>query len=303
MKFKTAKELIDSYLNKIDFIDLGDVELPEYEWIRVKDYCFDNSSSKPELSAILANLYMYGLGVNADWVLAKSICETAVKKGSLNAIFTLGLMYYNGKVFYQSYENAIPYFEEAAAKGLWRAQFKLAICYSVPRGVKKDYQKAFDLFMKVAEKGYRQAQFNVAYYIHLSKVQYKNKNECVKWFELSANQGQSSAMYYLGEIYYYGDTNFEMALSWYNKSAADNNISALLKIAEFYENGIIVEQSYQKAYEYYMKTINLGNSDVKSKVREYQINHCHYCGAFFTKTVVKTLFGEKTICSACKQKY
>lgn len=304
MKFNTASEFIDSYLNKVEFITFEDVELPSYEWIRVREYCFDHSSSNPELSAILANIYIYGLGVNSDWTLAKTFCENAAKKGSLNAIFTLGIMHYDGKGFYQSYEKAIPYFEEAANKGLWRAQFKLAVCYTVPRGVRLNHEKAFELYLKVAKRGYPMAQFNAGRYILLEKVQYEKKEECIHWLKLAAEHNIASAMYYLGDAYesgYYVEKNLEIAFSWYERSSISNNLSGHLKLAEYYEKGIFVEQNYQKAYEYYQKAVS--NHDGKAKVREYEKNRCHTCGAFFTKTVVKGFFGEKTICSACKKNY
>ena len=65
MVFKTAEELINSYLNKTDFLMLIDVELPKYEWDRVREYCFDNSRNNPELHALLAEMYIYALGVDA----------------------------------------------------------------------------------------------------------------------------------------------------------------------------------------------------------------------------------------------
>ena len=103
MKFNTAKDFINSYLNKVEFVSVKDVELPEYEWKRVREYCLDNSKDNPELSALLANLYIYELGGDYNDILAKFACESAMKKGSLNAIFTLGDMYYYGKGFIKSY--------------------------------------------------------------------------------------------------------------------------------------------------------------------------------------------------------
>ncbi len=305
MVFKIASDLIDSYLNKYEFVMLDDVELPLYEWNRVREYCLDNCCNNADLYALLANLYIYGFGVDVDFNLAQSYCETGIKNGSTNCIFTLGNMHYYGKGFTQSYENAIPYYIEASKKGLWRAHFKLGVCYFVPRGVVKDNDKAYKLFLKVAELGFAQAQFNVGHHLFNSYVQYDNE-DCIFWFEEAAKQGHSSAMYYLGKIYengYYVTKDLQLALSWYKKCANLNNISGLERIAYFFENGIILKQDYQRAYELYLKIANQGNADAKRKIREYQKNQCKQCGAFYTKTIVKGLFSEKNICSFCKKKY
>ena len=87
------------------------------------------------------------------------------------------------------------------------------------------------------------------------------------------------------------------------KAAQLKSIGAILKIAEFYEKGIVLEQSYQKAFAAYIEAEQLGNSTGKEMVRKYYSNRCPHCHAFYTKTVVKKLFGEKTICSACKKNY
>ena len=306
MVFKTAEQLIDSYLNKAEFLMLIDVELPEHEWTRVREYCFDNSLNNPELYALLAEMYIYGLGVNFDEVLAKSSCESGIKKGSINCHYVLGLMYYYGRGKLQSYEEAIPYYEESAKKGCWRAQFKLGVCYAVPRGVKLDHKRAFELFLPVAKLGFSPAQFNVGRYIYQDKILYEPKSDCIKWLELAANQNMEVAMEYLGDAYfngYYVEKNLETGFDWYMKSAVYNNVGAVLKIAELYEKGIFVEQSYQKAFEYYSRANAVDNYEGNAKVREYSKNQCHHCKAFFTKTYVKNLFGEKTICSACKKNY
>ena len=306
MVFNNANELIDSYLNKADFLHFTDVKLPLDEWVKVYNYSIENSNNNPELYAIIANLYLYGLGVEVDYNLAKQYCGLGIEKGSINAIFTLGLMHYDGMGFPQSYENAVTYFTTASDKGLWRAQFKLAICYAVPRGVKLNHQKAFDLYLKAAMSGYAFAEANVGRYIYFSKVPYDNLSDCVKWFELAASKNVPSSMYYLGECYlkgYYVEKNLEKAFDLFYKSAELNHTSSILKVAEFYEKGMVVEQNYQIAYDYYHKCANIENPDAILKVVDYRKNQCPHCKAYFTKTTIKTIFGEKTICSACKKKY
>ena len=306
MKYETSTELIDAYLNKVEFVTLDQVELPSYEWGYVREYCFDNSKENPDLSALLANMYLHGYGVNVDYLLAKLACESAIKRGSVNAIFTMGLMYHDGKGVLQSYEEAVKFYQEAADKGLWRAKFRLGVCYSVPRGVKQDHQKAFEYFMEIAKLGYVHAQFNVARYIYREKVEYANRGDCIIWFHSAAEQNSVSSMEYLGDIYYNGyhaKKNLKVAFTWYQKALQHKSGSAAMKMAPFFEKGMVVDQSYKLAYDCYLAALELGFTDAKPKIREYESNRCPHCHAFYTKIVVKKLFGEKTICSACKKNY
>ena len=143
---------------------------------------------------------------------------------------------------------------------------------------------------------------------HLNKQAYDMAVSGFKLYIEKYPEGENveQAYIYLGDAYfngYYVEKNLEIGFGWYMKSAAYNNVGAVLKIADLYEKGIVVEKNYQKAYEYYSRANAVGNYEGKAKVREYSKNQCHHCKAFFTKTKVKNLFGEKTICSACKKNY
>ena len=82
----------------------------------------------------------------------------------------------------------------------------------------------------------------------------------VEWYEKAAAQGNAVAQYNLGVCYAKGEgvqQSYEKAVEWYTKAAEQGNIEAQNKLAECYEKGLGVEPSKKKAY-YWRKRANNG---------------------------------------------
>ncbi len=87
-----------------------------------------------------------------------------------------------------------------------------------------------------------------------------------------AEAGNTDAMIYLGNLYYFGDykqgftRDFAKALEWFLKAAPSGDGNVLYNIARIYERGSAGERSLEKAYEWYNKALAAGNKDAQTAI-------------------------------------
>lgn len=98
----------------------------------------------------------------------------------------------------------------------------------------KDYKRAFPLFLELAEKGDAAAQRVVGIYYDFG---------------------------YLAE----GKDN-KQAFKWYQKAAENGDVVAMVNLGNCYRDGEIVEQSLDKAYEYYIKAVKSNEKYIYAKI-------------------------------------
>lgn len=68
-----------------------------------------------------------------------------------------------------------------------------------------------------------------------------------------ANSGDAEAQYELGEYYEYEGLDGDAAFKWFSKSAAQGNMDGMYSLACCHEEGIGVEENYEKAFEIFLK--------------------------------------------------
>ena len=84
------------------------------------------------------------------------------------------------------------------------------------------------------------------------------------YFETSATQGNSKAMFNLGKLYYYGNgvhQDYSRAKELFDESAQNNNSDALVALGKLYFYGEGVEKDYSKAKEYFELAVRQNNSE------------------------------------------
>lgn len=62
------------------------------------------------------------------------------------------------------------------------------------------------------------------------------------------------------------EQSYEKAREWYKKAAEQGNSDAQFKLANIYEEGQGVQQSFEKAVEWYEKAAILGNAEAQLKM-------------------------------------
>ena len=83
-----------------------------------------------------------------------------------------------------------------------------------------------------------------------------------------AEQGDVSAQYELGTMYYNGtgvEQNYDEALAWYTKAAELGNTDAQYNLGEIYHNGSGTEKDDTKAIKYYRQAADSGHASAQCK--------------------------------------
>ncbi len=116
------------------------------------------------------------------------------------AVTVIGLCYYDGIYYDQSYENAGICYNKASEMGDSWAQFLLANMYMIGKGVPQDIDKAINLYTDSAKQGYKNAQFNLGLICESNKS-YK---EALYWYIKAVELENTDAMFNLALMYYKG---------------------------------------------------------------------------------------------------
>jgi TPR repeat protein len=140
-------------------------------------------------------------------------------------------LYAQGWGVEQDFDVAREWYEKAAAGGSPRAYFNLARMYALGMGVEKDCDKAVEYWRKPAEQGDPIAQVNIgSLYMDGFECIPKDVDEGVRWYRLAAEQGDPLAQHSMGALYALGqgvEQSYEKALEWYEKAAAQGHERAI----------------------------------------------------------------------------
>lgn len=214
----------------------------------------------------LGYIYYHGAGVLRDFMKALNIflplAESGNKKAQIEVGYIAYLWNYSEHVnlekvnhwIFQQVENEDP-----------EAQYLLSYMYELGKGVPEDEWKALELLEKAAYQGLAKAQDTLG-----DRDFYYDEDEseidihtAVKWYTKAASQGNNNSLCRLGYIYLWGDAGEKderKAMDLLRKAAALGNEEAHLLIAGMYHMGVGVPFDYQKAKEWYVKSIMIFDS-------------------------------------------
>lgn len=90
-----------------------------------------------------------------------------------------------------------------------------------------------------------------------------NYDEAIRYFEKSANGGNTESMVQLGEIFHYKRRNLSKSLEWFHKAAERGSGEACFNIGYIYqcEEGF---EDYATAAKWYKKALALGYAPAKN---------------------------------------
>ena len=112
----------------------------------------------------------------------------------------------------------------------------------------------------LAESGESNAQFLCGKMNEHGWEVEKNIENAVKWYKISAKQGNASAQYCLGVTIYNLQKNPNQAKKWFEKSAEQGNADAQVAIGAMYALGIGVQQDFSEAAKWIQKSAKQGNA-------------------------------------------
>jgi len=172
--------------------------------------------------------------------------------------------------------------QSKAEAGDAASQLALAKAYQDGAGVPRNDALAAQWYRKSADQGNAVAQNSLGTMYRIGAGVEKNKDQAVAWYKKAANQGNANAMFNLGTSYYNGDgvpDNIFTAYDWFllaEDAGSPNAIEAVqrttselsghpkqrayLEIAQMYEQGSDLPQSYSAAAKWYRMAVSENSS-------------------------------------------
>lgn len=224
-----------------------------------------------EAAAQLGYLYMNGLGVERNSMLARNWSYLAATKGNPLGQDTMGELYKLGEGgVSQDYQQAQDFFLKAAAQDCALAENDLGDLNLHDEGVTRNVSEAFKWYKKAADRGDAMGQNNLGYmYVRGFGVD-KDLSAAQDWYVKSAKQGNPFAQDALGYMYQTGlgvKEDPAQAFQCYKTAAEQGYVTAQIHLAEMYKKGVGVGQNSTEAARWYCKASNMGNIEANLQVR------------------------------------
>jgi hypothetical protein len=192
------------------------------------------------------------------------------EQGVADAQFNVGAMYMNGRGVKADGKQAIPWLEKAAAQGLVDAYYSLGRLYQVGQDVPADPAKAASYLKVAAEAGQSRAMK------HLGQVLLRLPAdgpgaEARGWLSKAIAAGDLGARYWLGMSYLQGQggaQDVNKGIAELTAATEERNISAMIVLANLYEQGSLVEQNDRLAFRFFTRAAQLGNDEAQVRLAE-----------------------------------
>ncbi len=150
--------------------------------------------------------------------------STSYSNRQIDNLKVLAQKYYRGKGVEQDYSKALNLYLEAASLGDSESKYIAGGMYYKGYGTQKDLNQAFSLLYGAAVKGKStpESQKLLGQFFLTGKSIPRNYTEALKWYSLSAENGDRESQAELAFLYFTGrgiERDFEKAFYWYKKSA------------------------------------------------------------------------------------
>ena len=222
----------------------------------------------------MAMCYQLGRGVERDSAMAMGLYEAAVKKGNASIIpqheaivkntkslfssLLLNRCYTQGIGVPRNQEKAMEYLTIAAEGGHEQSQFSLGLYYLN----KKQADKAVGWFQKSAAQGNTAAIYHYGHLLFVGQGIAQDKQKGIQYMEIAAKKDYAVACYQLGSIYLSGDgveKDAVKAVAYLKTAVAKKNMNAMWLLANCYQKGEGVSQDYYLATQWYAEVALLSH--------------------------------------------
>ena len=247
----------------------------EIDYVKARNY-LRKAEKKGDVRARerLGYLYQNGFGVRLNYTIAVNKYKAAAANGNSAAMVALGMMLETGNGIVADLEKAIAWYRSAVANGSAVAQRKMAGFLFMGKGVEKNESEAVKLARLAANQGDADA-------IAILGRAYENGTgvsvDTMKAEELyrkATEEGSALGKLYLSELeaeaqYRNGvkllegkdvDQDFKAAFNWFEKSAAQGNVSAMEQLGFMHERGLGLDVDIKSAREWYEKAVDKGSA-------------------------------------------
>ena len=135
----------------------------------------------------LADLYLYGQGVEKNLQTALNLFKPSADNGYPLSLYKMGVIYRQGdRTVRRNVPLAIQWLQRAAKAGFARAQNDLGHIYETGDGVPRDLAKAASWYRLAADQGWSLAQVNLAQLYEKGRGVQRDRKEAFYWFRLAS---------------------------------------------------------------------------------------------------------------------
>jgi TPR repeat protein len=180
-------------------------------------------------------------------------------------------------------EEAFKTIEKIHLKDCIDSTIALASMYYMAKHVPQDYKKAFELSGKAAETGNAEAIGMQGFMLVEGLGIASNTNRGIELLKYAAERGDIPANGHLARYYFDGEhveQSYEKAANYYNASLEDP--FSLAGLAFLYEFGLGTEQSLKTAESYYVEALKTNNI-----LATVAIAHWYIVGKYYVKDHAK----------------
>ena len=176
--------------------------------------------------------------------------RAGAESGDPQAMIQMAMAYMNGDGVEQDAEKAAEYMQKAAELDDPTAQFNMGIYCLQGQGVTRDFDRAYEWMQKAKENGDTDADGILA------------SIENVRALREKAEQGDLEAKAELAGtlMTMKGKENFRESVALAQEAAASGSLKAMWIMGLAYDHGRGVEQSYEKAFRWYLKAAEAGHA-------------------------------------------
>ena len=176
--------------------------------------------------------------------------RAGAESGDPEAMIQIAMAYMNGDGVEQNAEKAAEYMQQAAELDEPTAQYNMGIYYLQGQGVTRDFDRAYEWMQRAKENGDTDAD-GILHSI-----------ENVRALREKAEQGDLEAKAELAGtlMTMKGEENFRESVALAQEAAVSGSLKAMWIMGLAYDHGRGVEQSYEKAFRWYLKAAEAGHA-------------------------------------------
>jgi len=204
-------------------------------------------AKNPEIICGRGVNYIFGYGVEKNYVTAKKYFDTAAEKNCPAALWWLGFLYYGGLGVNVDINKAITYYEQAAEQNFIKAYAPLGALYIEGKGVNKNIEKGLKYLELAASENCEQSIFLLATLYETGNLIPQNLILAKKYYTCLASRNHHKSQVKLG-LLYYKEHNFSEAKKLF-EAAAPNEIDATVQLGVMHFLGNGITKNLKKAKE------------------------------------------------------
>lgn len=147
--------------------------------------------------------------------------ELLVQAGNAQAMYRLGMLYWEGQGLPKNRARALELLHAAAAEGIRSASYNLAVAYDNGYGVTQSHYRAFQYYAQAARLGDVDATHAVGSFYYWGQGVSQDYAKARYWYRRSAKLGYANGMYDLARCYQRGvggAKNQRLAIYWFTKA-------------------------------------------------------------------------------------